>query len=75
MISWFQAFAFKGSTCNRYAPAEYIKDMKERMRRRAVQANIDAAMAATKQAEDSERMLHATYRAQAAPKKRVGGTM
>ena len=49
--------------------------MKERMRRRAVQANIDAAMAATKQAEDSERMLHATYRAQAAPKKRVGGTM
>ena len=58
------------------AKAEYIKDMKERMRRRAVQANIDAAMAATKQAEDSEKMLHATYRAQAAPKMaKRGGTM
>ena len=63
------------------AKAQYIKDMKERMRRRAVQANIDASLAATKAAEESEKMLHATYREQAKPKliskrgRGGGGTM
>lgn len=69
-------FTLKQKIERDYAKAEYIKDMKERMRRRAVQANIDAAMTATKQAEDSEKLLHATYRARATPKLiKKGGTM
>jgi len=51
----------------------FIKDMKERMTRRAVEANMEAARQARKQAEEAEKVLHATYRAQAAPK--MAGSM
>ena len=62
----------RGITVPPYFEAEYIKDSKERMRRRAVQSNIDAAMAQTKQAEESEKLLHATFRTQAMPKTKRG---
>lgn len=61
-------FTLKQKVDRDNAKAEFIKDMKDRMRRRAIQANIDASMARTKQAEESAKMLHASYRAAAAPK-------
>jgi|TARA_B100001142_G_scaffold107795_1_gene109692 hypothetical protein len=48
--------------------AEYIKEMKDRMQRRAVQANLDASFARKEQQKAIERSLHATYRFQAKPK-------
>lgn len=49
------------------AKAEYIKEMKDRVRRRAVQTNIDAALTRREQKEEAEKFLHASYRSQATP--------